>query len=433
MCLVFHSNGHLTIKVLWEQIWLTVRDETLEILECYDLVFRFHGPATSTDRLQILSPHRPQQGEVFALSGGLTSFDWAFTATPLDPGRGRFRIDFAGPPYEAPLEFEVTRLYPRLRQTDWLAGAPPNDTGAALFWGTEMTLAEILFDDGATIGKFDPDRAGETTYWLRLAFAPRVNHLTPQPIEFGPPGKPLFFHVQPCFVLSPNQVLNLLESKLNFLAENVPYFRAGVLRAKTEIFANIFAARSTSTCVEDHRISLLTGSESLILNTSIDGECGFVGVNAVGLTPPIRLTRTWFHGAKYYLYSDPITLVRAVYKYLRNFARTAGDAKSKEAISSALSCGSHENVSHVTDALEKWGFIKCPRDGFYCIVEPPLEDDQLFLKRVEGADELDLKSRGQEFRDDLYGELSVHPAAIPPSRFRPRGFRLFFDLAFCLS
>ena len=66
MCISVHSDGHLTVKVFYEQIWPRVVDGDLEFLECYDLILRSHSP-NEIKKLLPLSPHVPTTGDTFEL------------------------------------------------------------------------------------------------------------------------------------------------------------------------------------------------------------------------------------------------------------------------------------------------------------------------------------------------------------------------------
>jgi hypothetical protein len=430
MCLILHSDGHLTVKMMYEQIWPRVDERgALAVLECYDFVLRSHTPEEISS-LHILSPQTlVAKGDRFDVlpNDVCEEYNWIFQMLAHDrKDHNKARIQFAAPFGEPPLLYGVTQLRPSIRKAAWLRTA--NDRMIA-FQSTGMTMAEVALEDGPKIKKFDPEHPDETTYWLRLAFEPKIQHLTETPIAFAP-RKQSVLSVQPCSILCPQQVLYHLSSQLKLMeTDSRTVLGKGAKVAQEEVFDKVFEKPKTSARIEEHRISLATGPEFLVLNTSIEGDCGFVSVQLLK-NADRKLTRTWFTGAKYYPLSDPLTTASIVYTYLKHWAHNEAGAKSKEAVSAALSSHSHENISHVVEALVTLGFVKAVGQGLYYVHGAPLPENELFLQEVRGSAEIDLKRRDREIRDILYGPLPVPDRGGDLSRFRRKGFRIFNDLGF---
>lgn len=435
MCLVLHSDGHMTIKMLYEQIWPKLSNGRPEFVECYDIVFRWHSD-TAFEKLYILSPHQEGAGNgVFTLvpDAALSHCDWVFVKKEPTPNKSdQLKLGFVGPIEQPLLEFDVTCLGPELRQSMWYDEPSIGTRAQAAFQGTGMTLSEVHFKSQTPVRKYDPRDPAGTTYYFRLAFQPVIQHLTEEAIPFSPGDREALFFVQPCAIMSPWWVLKKLGTDLDRLGAETRFGKAAN-RAKSGILDGIFARQRTSTRVEDHRISLVTSPNFLVLNSSVRGECTPLVIEPRELGKPAGLIRSCAAGANYHPHSDPLTLAREVYRYLRETAVNAADAKTKEAISSALACHSHYNVSHVVEALKALDLVKnaSEKENYYMINSPALQDEKLFLQRVYGMDEVDLGTRDQEIRNRLYGEIDVPTRPREVSRFQYEGFSIFYDLAFC--
>ena len=427
MCLIVHSDGHLTIKVLYEQIWPQVVNGDVKIKECYDLVVRSTSDA-EFDSLLMLSPQRAPQGAgVFQLLQDQPELSWILKDNePVSAHADRRKISFVSPANEPPSEFEVTPLWPVLEPVDWIAAAPANDRAVGAFAGTNMTLGKILFADGGKIRRFDPKDPGGTTYWIRLVYEPEVQHLTVDPIGFGAPGDEPIFRVRPCCILCPQQVINWLSASLEFLANTRVFPEDAARTTSTKVLRDGFWKPGTSSRIEDHRISVVTGDDCIVFNTNVEGDCGFLTAgNADEHKVGSPLTRTWYSGSRHYPQSDPLTMLQLIYAYLKQWATVGTDAKTKEQISAAHAFQSHANVSFVVEGMLKLGLIKCLPEGRY-YVESPLDGAKL----CPDNDERILGNRDSEARTYLYGELPITAASSPPSRFKYKGFRVFFDMAF---
>lgn len=434
MCVVIHSDGHMTIKMLYEQIWPGIRDGKLDILECYDLVFRWHGEQPLT-KLYILSPQGPSEDspdDSFTLlrDAATGQCDWIFREKKSFPTvPPRLDLAFVGPAQQPTVKFQTICLEPSIRKASWIDSLRM-DSKLALtaFEATRTTLAEVSFGD-VTVRKYDPSAPSETTYYVRLAFRPAIHHLTPAPIPFGPVGCKALFHIQPCVVYGPCQALRHLGLALERLTA-IPSLGNDARKARDRIFAEVFERNGTSTRIEDHRVSLVIPSNFLIVNATVLGDC-----SPLVLETPQQdvLPRSCAAGAKHHPHTDPLTLAREVYGYLKHTATNESDAKTKEMISSALSCRSHNNISHVVEALRNLRFVRTAQDreNLFVVTDPPLQDDQLFMRLVRGSEELDLRHRDNEIRNHFYGELAVPGKPNEISRFQYPGFSIFYDLAFC--
>jgi hypothetical protein len=270
------------------------------------------------------------------------------------------------------------------------------------------------------IEPFDHERSAETTYWLRLAFQPHVAHRVEKPIHFLNQ-----FRIQPCEILSPSAVLADLEEKLTALQLDNQWSAHGKQGLET-IVTNIFRKENTSTRIEEHRISIVTDEKFWVCNPHVEGSCGFLDVQSVPGQQPIA--RTWFAGANSYPASDPLTMTRSVYEYLRDWAPEPAHAKSMEQISAAVSPNNHNNVSHIVEVLCASKRADRTGEGTFFFLSPVVP----FLLR-SGAEMHDasMADEGIALRNLLYGRMTVRNSQTTViSEFKFKGFRVTFDLAF---
>lgn len=424
MCLILHGLGHITIKLMFEQIWPVLEDNELRFLECYDFVFRVHSPETLR-HLYILSP-QGAYAHVFDLLDDIDvkQCDWPVNVL-AGAKNGSKTVEFDGTE-----KFEATRLKPQIKRTGWLYPQPSADPshlkGVAAFVSTEMSMAKIEFKNNQELCRFSPEDAGSTTYWMRLAYKPKVIHRA-APIAFDPQGmsKPIF-RIQPCQILSPDLVLSHLSDQLAFL-EKKPSMKEGAIKAREEALTRRFYSEESSTRIEDHRITLITTPEFMVSNTMAEGACGTLGVQDVSNN---ALARKWFMGAKHYATNDALTLARSVFRYLREWGLHVADAKSKEAITAALAPDQHPNISHIVEGLCRLGLIfETGRKGYYSLNEE--RRDSPLANALAGYGELDSPAITKACRDVFYGSLPI-PYRDPTenSRFAAKGGRIHFDLAY---
>jgi hypothetical protein len=426
MCLVLHGPGHITIKLMFEQIWPKIRDGKLVFLECYDFILRSHS-SEPLRKLYVLSPHGAgEKTPLFQLKNAveIEHCNWAVEANPIGE-TGTWHVEFDGAdPYE------VTRLQPRIERTGWLIPQPNASQlqvkAQAAFVATGMTIAKLKFENQQQILQYDPKNSGRTTYWLRLAYEPAVNHQT-APIEFGSVEKstrPLF-QIQPCVVLNPSALLSQLGDDLSELTDN-ENLREGAILAKQEALERRFLCPGTSTRVEDQRINLVTTRDFMVCNTVAEGACSTLGVQDVPRSH--ALARKWFMGAKHYPTNDPLTLARAVSRYISEWALHYDGAKSKEAVTAALAPEQHPNISHVVEALRQLGLIAEAKGYYYLNETMP---DAGLINALAGYGSLDEPAITKACRDLLYGSLPIPGrTAGDRSRFSPKGGRIHYDLVY---
>ncbi|MCX5646292.1 MAG: nucleotide-binding protein [Phycisphaerae bacterium] len=154
----------------------------------------------------------------------------------------------------------------------------------------------------------------------------------------------------------------------------------------------------------------------------------FAGVYRVeGL--PGKTVRTWLTGARLFPESDALMFARAVYDYLKNWAYGAIEAKTVDQISSAVSPGNRENLAHVLDRLHSLGFVRSPHPGYYCVEGPVATESEFLLTKPTGTGEEPFGTHENHIRTCLYGDVpSGSPSQASP-RFKPRSYRIGFDLA----
>ena len=433
MCLVIHSEGHLNVKLLHEQIWPRRTNGDLTFLECYDMIIRSTTDAEIT-KLLVLSPHRFHKGDdFFTRDQDMDEFAWIFEKKDSLRGKDQYGLLLLSAPNEEPLRFDVTRLHPTMTFPDWM-GSKENDLAVGSLQGTGMTLAEVRFGKGESIQKFREDDRASTTYWLRLVLEPTIQHLTYRPIEFKIPEQRELFRWRPCQILCPRQVVSHLHRQLKYVhasSTTKSHKEASRDAARFALTEGLQKA-NPSTRIEVHRVSVLTQDDCLVLDTNVEGWCGFHGAGRTEPDQPSSLLhRTWHSGASDYPNTDPAALMAVIYEYLAYAATTFETAKSKEHISAAISSPSHPNVCHVVEAMCKLGLLLHKRDKFW-IEQPKIEGEKLFIgrhARGEGGEEI-LGNRDNEAKGYLYGALPVPGQEGRESRFEYKGFRIHLDLAF---
>jgi hypothetical protein len=438
MCLVVGSDGHLTIKVMYEQVWPRLHDGTVEFTHCYDLILRSHGD-DNLKELHILSPHSVgvlEQGgpAIFNLLNGTETrvCDWILGGSEaLQSSDGTYKLRFASLSDEQPLAFRATRLKPVIAEPQWISNHDLPHVSAA-FLGTGMTMAVITFKDGQEIRKYAPERESETTYWLRLAFRPVCTHDVKVPIAFGRPDDAPLFHIQPTKIRSPEAILNDLLLELETVERDGKSPLPDGARRAVRILDETFRREGTSTRIENNRISVVTDGQFWVSSPLATGLCGFVGVAPIRAeSAETRIAHMWFAGASSFEKSDALAMARLIYLYLRDWALNETNAKTKEQITSAIGPDYHENISHVVEALVELKYLHTPKAGYFAIIKPALAEDALFLKRTTGSEEVDLSSRDNEIRRCLYGSLAVPGQdRHRRSKFRPSSFKIQYDLVF---
>ena len=111
-------------------------------------------------------------------------------------------------------------------------------------------------------------------------------------------------------------------------------------------------------------------------------------------------------------------------------------AKSKEQIASAISSsGNYLNVCHVTEALSQESIIQEVDDkpGYFCTVE-----GSDFSHILEAPDTIDpsignyqkIRNRHLELLNRIKSPLSVPKKPGKFSTFKPKGFRIQYELAY---
>jgi hypothetical protein len=113
MCLIIHAHGHITVKVLLEQLWpMFDQNKSLTFLHRYDFIIRSHSEKP-LDRLYILSAQWAPKGKTLSLeqpsSRMIRLTDWIITEEPGATGATErtVRVD-------ANSIFQVRQLVPKL-------------------------------------------------------------------------------------------------------------------------------------------------------------------------------------------------------------------------------------------------------------------------------------------------------------------------------
>lgn len=434
MCLIVHSDGHLDVKLLYEQIWPELVNGGLEIRECYDLILRSHA-SKDLECIYILSPHSVSEAgsesadpnSVFQLLdiNETRVFDSIF-APPRRLSGGQYRLEFPRAIDESARVVNVTPLEPEIRPFEW----PQGDLKvSAAFLGTGMTIAQIRFKK-AKIKPYNPQLQGETTYWVRIAFKPKVNHVLPFPIQSGHVGDATLM-VQPCQVLGANSVIENLTTQLSIVAR-ADGFQDHAPVTQRLLIDDLLRGGKASTRIEDHRISLVVNETFLLLNQMIDGPCTFLDIQRIprdGRPSDSQIVRTWLTGAKYYPETDALRLAYMAYDYLSHWAATPRAAKRKEDVTAAIAAASHSNVSHVVEALKEMKYLASEDRGRYFVGDRKLPGYDMHAGGMPMPEELG-GPEDRELRDSLYGRIRIPlQGAETFSRFLAKSFKVHFDLA----
>jgi len=440
VCLVLHSDGHLTLKVLNEHIIPTLTDGRLGFIECYDIVLRSHGREPLT-HLYVLSPHQSSDGQGHVLETVQPvrpiqheRCNWVYKTRREHPARANtWRLQFPSA-REQLLAFDATELVAAPAR----AGQLQFPAVSAALRQIGMTLCVINFG-GMRIEPFDPDHRRETTYWLRLGIQPTVRFPF-GPLKIAPLGNGYSMMVQPCSVISPGQVLDDLCTRLDRPLRDV--LKNDAQEAKGKILDEIFNRPNTSTRIEEHRIYITTTEPFWTWNSFVQGPCDFVGVQPTGLGNDVA--RTWSTGANPHSETDALQLGRHIYTYIADWAKL--QPKSKEEISSAVAPDFHDGISLLVDLLEELGLLKKTENSRYALGDrqnagmyiqeeadesSPAEDNAFDNLEMDlDTNEIDLGRRDNEIRSKLYNHAISSSIEQRAKSFAARQWGISYDLVY---
>jgi len=429
MCMKIHANGHLCIKLLYEQNLPQIDGDTIKFRECYDIIFRNFSKHPMTC-LDVLTPHlgfKNASSKPLIKYPECEFFDWIFLQK-TQGADGIIHLEFPSTLSGGlPLGYDVTWLDPVIRDPECFAKSPNTK---AIFTGTDMTLVQLRFRKDRVIETYDPNREAETTYWLRLCYEPEMNQYVASPLQFGKGSKNIF-RIQPCIGLGPQAILDSLDIKLNALKTSKK-FESFIPGARSDLWENLFTKDNTSTIIQDYRINVITTEKFIFLNPHVDGPCGYVGLDPIPNTNTIA--RTWLAGSNNYLETSPLEIARQISSYIFEWAYNKEDAKSKEHIASAISSEIYSNACHVTEALSQEGIIReSDKAGFYYAVEHIdfariLSDPDTLDKSF--ADYEQIRDRYLSLLNRFSSCLSVSKKPTKLSVFKPKDFRIQYELVY---
>ncbi|MEN6426193.1 MAG: hypothetical protein ABFE13_12565 [Phycisphaerales bacterium] len=427
-------EGHLDVLLLYEQHYPELSNGQLCFTLCYDIVFRYYGK-DSLSAIGILSQHKPagvdsSSPRVFDLLpyAGTERFNWIFSAgTDILADEATLCLPplVSGP---TPLAYRVTRLHPKIDAPAWTVQNGSRKAGSAVR-ATGLTHAIVYPADEVAIRPYNFKEPEKTTYWLRLCFQPMINYDLPAAMLFNlPGGSPLT--VQPYSILGQQAILESLNDQLEKLS-HTEEFGGHAQEAKRLMFEKTFCRNGTGAAVRDHRISLLRSKDFLLLNTHLDGPCGFVNIEPA-LSNGGAAALTWISGNEKYWETDPLAMSRQVYLHMKDWALTEAEAKTKEQISTAVSPMHHYNISFVVEGLKKLGFVRERVEGCasYCTDRARFADDGLIVERYEDIAQHHPLDDVLLVLDTLYGNLPVPAQKKGVSRFQRVGFRVQVELGF---
>lgn len=378
MCVVLHSDGHIDVLFLFEQMWPVVvqasgkpghSSNKLDYHLCFDIIFRVRN-AGGLDKLSLLVPYSVP----VARDGTVTlippeehrQFEWVYRKEV------RRRDGVANLYFRNSLDdakdmlagyFSVKEVRPIIKMHEcvmhWMADMSCTaELGA--FVGLGVSVVELQAPDGK-FASFDAADPEHTTYWIRFAVKSGVggNNGKPVVVPFGE----MKVNVFPCLVWGSEKVLDDLDEKLGWLANTTV---GGAARTRSELVEGIFRCPNSSTRVLEYWVAIVSSGNLLLSNTTYTGRCQFCSVEQVG---DGELGRVFFSGARSNPVSDPLSVAEAVYRYLGRFALNPTDAKDKESITSAIGGTNHGNVSHIVDVLARLQFI-CETAHKYWVQHP---------------------------------------------------------------
>jgi hypothetical protein len=426
MCLVVHSKQHLDIIYAHEQIWPRMTKDGLVLQECYDMIVRSHSEQPVT-KLYVLSPYQvvmdaDKVHTKVVDDQDYHKFNWIFP----NPVRGDEVPEFGGTRYRLHCEAggSASRQELGVIRLRTVAQAIPEqgDVSSWLgaFRGSGYTLLEISFDKQAKILKFDAAHPEDTTYWVRLALESRS--FSGQVASDFPGSEGSLFKVQPHVVWSRQQVLQNLARNLVIMLPTT--LRAESDRAIKEVVEGIFRAPDSSTRIQLQWVSIVTGPRVLVLNPSILGNGAFVSVEEVPQQysgPNDRyFARRYVFGSVLDPKSDPLSLARMVFEYIKQYASHPDSAKSKEEVTTACNSSQHDNISLIVNILTELEYVA------------EASANKLHLRLPRGKFESSLDDAVATcVRSRLYEtDANSLTSSLNGPKFDYGGFRIDFDLAF---
>lgn len=442
MCIVIHGDAHLEIKLLYEQNRPLMNNGVIEFTECYDIILR-NFSNHPIESLCILSPHSNpghdptetgHQKYVYPLMHypDISFFDWIFLKKEsLSEANGTYRLHIPSPSIdEGDMIFEVTSLVPQIKIPTWMEPKTQRDRIVkTLFKGTDMMCATIEFEDNHAIEPYDAKRPVETTFWIRLCYAPKTAFPVEPAIQLRISDKEKY-HVQPCAGYGPRTILARLKARINVLKTSK--YSEFVPTALEALFDDLFEKPGTSTLIEDYRINVISTEDILVINPIIEGPFAFAGLESVS-EGSNEMARTWTTGSSFYPATNPLVLANRIYDYINEWAyNPEPEAKTKQQLAAAIAPESYDNICHITDVLESKGFILQPHPGYYSsIQEEKINQRSIELLRPDQYDDQSgyIRESHMDLLDNITGKHNKYGQS-KISSFKPKGFRVHYELLY---
>lgn len=427
MCIALYASVPLQIQYLQEQIWVVPGPEGFKVQECYDLVFTNQG-SKKVNSLQLVSPHflfnqekDNSDSTPLIIVPHLTDetyshLNWYMEEEPTEEFVfADDHIGFSVPCYYKPgveagyrrHECVVVRGDPRF---DRILKKATEETWK-YFLDLKCTVAEIIFYD-----EIEPYQKSQKTYWTRIILEPHtLNHrVEPRELSLGDNFSNLL--VQPCEVLAPALVLSNLRDQLS--DENKGDDESEISYKIREKFKQSwiidgFDREDHVAWIQDHRISVVTGKECLVVDSQMNGSVAFLMVKPAGNMKVHA--RLWQAGAQHFPNEDPFIVSKKVYEYLKDCATRSVPEKSIREIA-------HEtqifmpSVEFVVCALQKETILLCTDNGSEFFLNSEYKDDiETLFSRENQVPLRKIMARPQERK-----EMKIH--------FPGRPFVVQFDI-----
>ena len=384
-CIAICSPGAvLTVLLLVERITITPRpnpnspgEVSLCSDELYDVLIRPEN--CDIQRLLFVSPH--------------VLFDLGLTDATNTLGQYVFTEDMSGklsaswhypePPVETNANVKVTlRLLsdkPDTSTVHTYMGSvakghvempsyiqAPNVLG--FLQGCGKSIFEYVFDKPVTRGEHK---------WLRLHIKPpRLN--APGDVQLWKEGckcSPKAEYFQLLHILGADTMLASFKDELSNLSEptwvsspratkvpqSIQDIAGTVLK---QVFQDGFEKPGTYTRIEDQRLFLLPQDCRVYVKHN-EGSVRFIGYPKIDIVGKTSNCLCWSAGLRDFAAYDPIAVALLVNEYIRSYATTRVNAKSKADIVVATGVD-YELGCHVIDELEAINVLQSFNDGYHC-------------------------------------------------------------------
>jgi len=377
MCIAVYSHVPLAVQLLYEQIWCRPAVDELCVQECYDLVIANHG-GVSTDTMTLISPHvlfDPETDNAGAkpqiklpARNTTPDLDWYMfqAGDPLTgPHVTKEQIAFQVPRYRHPgaepeyFPFSCVPLEGDVQFHTVLRCGSPSLWKE--FVNLKCTVAELRF-----ARPIEPFAKSKQTYWLRIVLEPvRLNHRVSTrvllPVKNGGTQNTSGVRVQPCEIMAPNVVFYKMRS-LFARIRDMKGNSSEIQDLERAFVTDGFDGDGSVSWIEDHRISVVTDTDALVIDSQKLGAVAFHRVEPAG--KPELHAWTWNAGMQHFPWEDAFQVVCRVFSYLVGKAEGQKKACSVERIMHETGLP-RSNARFALEVLVKERVLAAHHGGYY--------------------------------------------------------------------